>query len=190
MAARPEQPPKKPKEKRQTPEERREALRYNHMMYGPTAGERRPAAKRMLHGTAYLEHPKFQQLMAAFKQGAAAKFEVTDKGRTFTIATQDAQISFDTKVVFYARPVNRYESNLLLDRAAAVSCQAISAFAHLVFAVFRSLPEIEPPALSYLQNQFYLAGETLDVGIAEQGPNLLLGSFRTATPKPLDRPRA
>lgn len=170
--------PKKEKEKKQTPEERLQALRYNHMMYGPTAGEPRPAARRADYGAAYLKHPKFQSLMTAFKKGTPFTFEVTDKGRTFPIATDGTQITFDGKVVFYSRYLNRYEENLLLDRSVALQCQSIEAFVHLVFAVIRSLPELEAPALSHFQGQFYLDGETLDVGIAASGPNLLLGSFR------------
>ena len=178
MTAAPGKAPKKAKEKRQTPEERLEALRYNHMMYGPTAGERRPAAKKVNFGTAYLNHPKFQSLIAAFKKGAAFKFEVTDKGKVYAVATEESHLSFDGKVIFYSRHLNKYEDNLLLDRTVAVHYQAIDAFVHLAFAVLRSFPELEAPPLSYLQNQFYLGSETLDVGIAEQGPNLLLGAFK------------
>lgn len=170
--------PKKAKEKKQTPEERLQALRYNHMMYGPTAGEMRPAAKKANYGAAYLNHPKFQGLLEAFKKGTAFRFEVTDKGRAYPIATEESQLSFDGKVIFYSRHLNKYEDHLLLDRAAALHFQGIEAFVHLVFAVLRSFPDLEAPPLSYLQGQFYLGGETLDAGIAEAGPNLLLGSFR------------
>ncbi|HEX9011570.1 MAG TPA: hypothetical protein VF804_14465 [Holophagaceae bacterium] len=170
--------PKKEKEKKQTPEERLQALRYNHMMYGPTAGERRPAAKRADYGAAYLKHPKFQSLLAAFKKGAAFAFEVTDKGKTYPIATAESQITFEGRVLFYSRHLNRYEENLLLDRSVALQAQGIEALVHLVFAVVRSFPELEGPALTHFQGQFYLGGATLDIGIAESGPNLLLGSFR------------
>ncbi|GLH70993.1 hypothetical protein GETHPA_25260 [Geothrix rubra] len=178
MTAAPGKAPKKEKEKKQTPEERLQALRYNHMMYGPTAGEMRPAAKKVNYGTAYLNHPKFQSLLAAFKKGTAFSFEVTDKGRAYPIATGESHLSFDGKVVFYSRHLNKYEDHLLMDRSVAVHCQGIEAFVHLVFAVLRSFPDLEGPALSYFQNQFYLGGDTLDAGIAESGPNLLLGSFR------------
>jgi len=187
MAAAPGKAPKKEKEKRQTPEERLEALRYNHMMYGPTAGEMRPAAKKVNYGTAYLNHPKFQSLMAAFKRGAAFRFEVTDKGKVYTIATDESHLSFDGKVIYYSRHLNKYEDNLLLDRTAALHYQGIEAFVHLAFAVLRSLPELGAPPISYLQNQFYLGSETLDAGIADQGPNLLLGSFKHS--KALEKPR-
>jgi hypothetical protein len=179
--------PKKAKEKKQTPEERLQALRYNHMMYGPTAGEMRPAAKKVNYGAAYLNHPKFQGLLEAFKKGTAFRFEVTDKGRAYPIAAEESQLSFDGKVIFYSRHLNKYEDHLLLDRTAALHFQGIEAFVHLVFAVLRSFPECEGPALSYFQNQFYLGGETLDAGIAEAGPNLLLGSFRHG--KAAEKPR-
>jgi hypothetical protein len=172
--------PRKEKEKKQTPEERLQALRYNHMMYGPTAGERRPAGRRADYGAPYLKHPKFQSLMTAFKKGTAFTFEVTDKGRTFPIATDGTQITFDGKVVFYSRHLNRYEENLLLDRSIALQCQSIEAFVHLVFAVIRSLPGLEVPALSHFQGQFYLEGETLEVGIEAAGPNLMVGAYRHA----------
>lgn len=187
MTAAPGKAPKKEKEKKQTPEERLEALRYNHMMYGPTAGEMRPAAKKVNFGTAYLNHPKFQSLMAAFKRGSAFKFEVTDKGKVYTVSTEESHLSFDGKVIYYSRHLNKYEDNLLLDRAAVLHYQGIEAFVHLAFAVLRSFPELGAPPLSYLQSQFYLGGETLDAGIAEQGTNLLLGSFKHS--KVLEKPR-
>lgn len=178
MTAAPGKAPKKVKEKKQTPAERQEALRYNHMMYGPTAGERRPTTKKVNYGTPYLGHPKFQALMMAFKKGTTSKFEVTDKGRTYVIATDGSHISFDGKTIYYSRPANRHEENLLLDRAAATQFQTIEAFVHLVFAVLRSFPELGAPVLSHLNHQFYYGAETLDAGIAEQGPNLLMGSFK------------
>lgn len=168
------------KERPQTPAERQEALRYNQMMYGPTAGERRPSAKRLIYGTPYLQHPKFQSLMASFKKGTAFQFEVTDKGRTLAIATDGAHITFDGRVLFYSRPSNRFEEHLLLDRSVALHYQTLEAMAHLVFAVLRSLPELDGPQLSYLNKQFLLGAEALDAGLAEQGPNLMLGSFRHA----------
>lgn len=187
MTAAPGKAPKKEKEKKQTPEERLQALRYNHMMYGPTAGELRPAARKVNYGTAYLSHPKFQALLAAFKKGTAYRFDVTDKGRPYPIATEESQLSFDGKVIFYSRHLNKYEDHLLLDRSAALHYQGVEAFVHLVFAILRSFPELEGPALSYFQGQFYLGGDTLDAGIAESGPNLLLGSFRNG--KAAEKPR-
>lgn len=187
MTAAPGKAPKKEKEKKQTPEERLQALRYNHMMYGPTAGEMRPAAKKVNYGSAYLSHAKFQALLAAFRKGAASRFDVTDKGRAYPIATEESQLSFDGKVIFYSRHLNKYEDHLLLDRSAALHYQGVEAFVHLVFAVLRSFPELEGPALSYFQGQFYLGGDTLDVGISESGPNLLVGSFKHS--KVLEKPR-
>ena len=170
--------PKKEKEKRQTPEERQEALRYNHMMYGPTAGELRPAVKKTNLGISYLKHPKFQSLMTAFRKGTASQFDVTDKGKVFTISTDGTHICFDGKVIYYARPLNKHEDNLLLDRAATVQYQGIDALVHLAVAVLRSLPELGSPQLSYIDQQFYYGIETLESGIAEQGPNLLVGCFK------------
>ncbi len=179
--------PKKVKEKRQSPEERLEALRYNHMMYGPTAGELRPAAKKINYGSSYLQHPKFQSLMTAFKKGTAFQFDVTDKGKVLAIATDGSHISFDGRIIFYSRPSNRHEEHLLLDRSAAVQYQTLDALVHLVFAVLRSLPELGGPQLVYMSRQFYLGAETLEAGIAEQGPNLLMGSFKHS--KALEKPR-
>jgi hypothetical protein len=178
MAASPEKPPKKEKVKKQTPEERQEALRYNHMMYGPTAKELRPAAKKVNYGAAYLSHPKFQALMAAFKKGTSYQFDVTDKGKVYTIATDGSHLNFDGKTIFYSRPLNRYEENLLLDRSSALQYQTVDAFIHLAFAVLRSFAELGAPQLSYLNHQFYYGAVTLDTGIEEQGPNLLIGPYR------------
>jgi len=179
--------PKKKKDRKQTPEERLAALHYNHMMYGPTPNELRPAGKRTDYGASYLHHPKFQSLMTAFKQGTKFEFNVSDKGKTYAIATQEAHILFDGKIIYYSRPLNRYENNLLMDRAAVVQYQGKEALVHLVFAVLHSFPELEAPPLSYLHNQFYLGAETLDTGIAQQGSNLLMGSFRNL--KALEKPK-
>lgn len=178
MTATPGKSPKKAKEKKQTPAERQEAMRYNRMMYGPTAGEFRPAARKVAYGSAYLQHPKFQDLMTAFKKGLSYRFEVTDKGKLCPIATDGSHISFDGRVLFYSRPANRFEEHLLLDRTVAVQGQSYEALVHLVFAVIRSLPELEAPPLAYLNRQFHLGAETLEEGIPAQGPNLLIGSFR------------
>ena len=178
MTASPEKAPKKVKEKRQSPEERLEAMRYNHMMYGPTAGEMRPVAKKTNLGISYLKHPKFQGLITAFKKGTAYQFDVTDKGKVFTISTDGTHICFDGKIIYYSRPLNKHEDNLLLDRAATIQYQTIDALVHLAVAVLRSLPELGSPQLSYMDQQFYYGIETLESGIADLGPNLLIGSFK------------
>ena len=153
---------KKEKEKRQTPEERLEALRYNHMMYGPTAGEHRPAPKKINYGASYLTHPKFQGLMTAFKKGLASQFDVNDKGKVCTISTDGAHIAFNGKTIYYSRPLNRYEENLLLDRAAVVQFQTTDALVHLVFAVLRSFPELGAPPFYYMNHQFFQGADTLE----------------------------
>lgn len=177
MAATPGKAPKKEKEKRQTPEERLEALRYNRMMYGPTAGEARPVSKKVNLGASYLKHPKFQGLMAAFLKGASYQFDVTDKGKAYVISTDGSQILFDGKMIYYSRASNRHEDHLLMDRAAVVQLQTLDALVHLVVAVLRALPELGAPSLSYLNKQFYLGAEPLESSIEEQGPNLLMGSY-------------
>jgi hypothetical protein len=179
--------PKKPKEKRQTPAERQEAMRYNHMMYGPTAGELRPAAKKVNYGGAYLSHPKFQNLITALKKGTTFSFDVTDKGKVCAIATDGAHITFDGRVIFYSRALNKHEDNLLLDREVTVQLQTLDALVHLVFAVVRALPELGAPPFSYQARQFFLGAETLEAGIPTQGPNLLLGSFKHS--KVIEKPR-
>ena len=178
MTATPEKTAKKEKAKRQTPEERLANLRYNHMMYGPTPGERRPAAKKIDYGASYLKHPKFQSLMAAFKKGTEFQFGVTDRAKSHTISTGEGQIFFDGKLIFYSRSVNRYECDLLLDRAAAIQFHAIDAFVHLAIAVIGSLPELGTPQLRFANSEFYYGDETLESGIAQQGPNLLIGTYR------------
>jgi len=178
MTATPGKAPKKVKPKKQTPAERLEALRYNHMMYGPTAGEVRPTAKKVNYGASYLEHPKFQDLMTAFKKGTSYKFDVTDKGKVFTISTNGSQISFNGKIIYYSRSLNKHEDNLLLDRTSTVQYQTTDALVHLVFAVLRSFPEFGAPPFFYMNHQFYQGAETLEAGVAEQGPNLLIGSYK------------
>jgi hypothetical protein len=178
MTATPVKAPKKVKVKRQTPEERLQAMRYNHMMYGPTAGEVRPTVKKANYGASYLGHPKFQSLMTAFKNGGTYKFDVVDKGKACTISTDGSQISFNNKVIYYSRSLNRYEDHLLLDKTSVVHFQTVDALVHLVFAVLRSLPELGAPPFHYLNHQFFQGTETLEAGVADQGPNLLVGSFR------------
>jgi hypothetical protein len=180
MTAAPGKAPKKEKEKKQSEADRLAGLRRNHMLYGPTAGEMRPVLKKVDYGVAYLKHPKFQSLIAAFKKGTAFEFNVTDKEKVLTIATAESNISFDGKVVFYSRPSNRHEDHLLLDKQSTVHFQRIDAFVHLVFAVLKSFPELEAPPLSYLRHEFILGAEPMEAGIAEQGPNLLLGAFKHA----------
>ena len=170
--------PKKEKVKRQTPEERLEALRYNHMMYGPTAGEIRPAAKKIDYGASYLTHPKFQSLITAFKKGTEYQFDVTDKGKTYTIATDGTQITFDGKIIYYSRSLNKHEDNLLLDRSVLIQYQASEALVHLAIAVLRSFPELGTPQLKYVNHEFFYGSETLESGVVLQGPNLLVGSFK------------
>lgn len=178
MSATPGKAPKKEKVKKQTPEERLEAMRYNHMMYGPTPGEMRPAAKKINYGASYLSHPKFQSLMAAFKKGTAFKFDVTDKGKIYSISTEESHIAFDGKIIYYSRPSNRHEDHLLLDRASIIQYQATDALVHLAFAIIRSFPELGAPPFYYLNHQFYIGTETLETGMAEQGPNLLIGAYK------------
>ncbi|MCM2249371.1 MAG: hypothetical protein NDI58_02200 [Geothrix sp.] len=180
MTAQPGKPPKKEKVKKQTPEERLEALRYNHMMYGPTAKEMKPVAKKVTYGSAYLVHPKFQSLMTAFKKGTSFQFDVKDKEKTYVISTDGSSILFNGKIIYYSRPMNKYEDHLLLDRVAMTQYQTIDALVHLAFAVLRSFPELGAPALAYAQHQFHHGGETLESAIAEHGPNLLMGSYRHA----------
>jgi len=171
--------PKKEKEKRQTPEERLEAMRYNHMMYGPTEGELKLAPKKIDYGVTYLKHPKFQSLITAFKKGTAFKFEVTVADKSFAIATDGAHLSFNDKVIFYSRPLNRYEENLLMDKAALVQYQGNDALVHLAFAILRSFPELGAPQLQYHHKKFYWGPEALEAAAAEAGSNLLVGPFKT-----------
>jgi len=187
MTSNPGKAPKKVKEKKQTPEERQEALRYNHMMYGRTEGELKRIPKKVDYGVAYLKHPKFISLMTGFKNGSPFKFEVTASAKVYTIATEDAQILFNGKVIFYSRPLNRYEDNLLLDRAAAAQFQTTEAFVHLVFAVLRSFPELGAPTLTYQHATFYQGPEALESGSPDQGSNMLIGPFKHT--KHQERPR-
>jgi len=172
-----EKAPKKIKDKKQTPQERLEAMRYNHMMYGPTHREIQLSPRKTNFGGSFLKHPKFQSLITAFKNGTAFKFDITADAKILTIDTDGSHISFDGKTIFYSRALNKYEDNLLLDRAAAVQVQAIDAAVHLVFAVLRSFPELGEPPLQYLHHKFYQGNATLEMAINEQS-NLLLGPFK------------
>ncbi len=178
MAAASGKTPKSEKAKRQTPEERQAALRYNHMMYGPTAGELRPAAKKIDFGGSYLQHHKFQSLMTAFRNGTEYQFSVAHKDKSYTVSTDGTHILFDNKVIYYSRAMNKFERNLLMDRTVMLQYQAIDAFVHLAFAVIRSFPELGTTPLSYRNNEFFYGAEDLGAGIPEQGPNLLIGAYK------------
>jgi hypothetical protein len=178
MTAAPGKAPKKEKEKRQTPEERLEALRYNHMMYGPTENETRMKPPKVDYGASYLKHPKFQALMAAFRKGTAFKFEVTAADKVSEISTDGSHILFEGRILFYSRQLNRYENNLLLDREVATQLQTVDPLVHLVFAVLRSFPEMGAPQITYLRKQFYMGIETLDTGIEQHGANMLIGPYK------------
>ena len=178
MTSTPAKPPKKEKAKRQSAEKHAEGLRYIHMMYGPTAGEQKLVARKINLGTTYLASTKFQAFMAAFIKGEIHQFSVTDKGKNFVVSTDGSQILFDGKTVYYSRPLNRYEDNLLMNRVTMTQFQTTEAFIHLAVAVLRSLPELGPVQITYVNHKFYLGSETLEVAAAEQGPNLLIGAYR------------
>ena len=171
-------PPRKTKEKKQTPEERLAALRYNRMMYGPTPNERRPVPKRVDYGAPYLHHPKFQSLMTAFKNGSDYQFSVSDKGKTYAVSTHESEILFDGKMIYYCRSLNRHENSLLMDRASLVLYQANEALVHLAFAVLLYFPEIGKPLLTYARNAFFYAEGPLGANIEKEGPNLMIGVFK------------
>lgn len=171
---------KEPKQPKQTPEARLEAMRYNHMMYGPTEGELSLTPKKVDYGASYLKHPKFQSLIAAFKRGGAFKFEINTQSRQLVIATEGSHISFDGKSICYARSLNKHEDNLFLDRGTLIHFQTNDALVHLVFAVLRSFPELGVPDLAYQHHKFYAGNDTLEFGSTEQGANLLMGSFKAS----------
>lgn len=172
-------PPKKEKVKPQTPKQRLEANRYNQMMYGASSSELTPTAKKINFGATYLKHPKFQNLISAFKTGTNFQFNVSEKGKSFIISTDGTQLLFENHVLFYTRPLNKHEYNLLLDKTTMLRYLTVDAFVHLVFAVMRSFPELGSPQLRYRNNQFFWGSEELGAGIAEQGPNLLIGACKT-----------
>ncbi len=178
--------PKKEKAKKQTPQERQEAMRYIHMMYGPTAGEQKLVARKTNLGSVYLNHPKFLSLMEAFRKGGAFEFTVTDKGRTYRISTDGGQIRFDEKVLFYCRELNRHEDNLLMDRTTAIQYQANDALIHLAGAVLRSLEDLGPCQISSVNHKLYYGPDSFETAAAEHGPNFLVGSFRHK--RPLEKP--
>ncbi len=183
MADSPAKPAKKEKPKRQTEAERQAMLAYHRTMYGPTSGEPRAVVKKVDWGAPYLQHPKFLALVEAFRHGKSFEFNVTDKGRTYAVSTEGGHLRFGGAVVFYSRPINKYESSLLMDRAEALRFQEVESFAHLALAVVRSFPELGPVRLRVSNKEFWWDTERLEAGIAAQGPNLLLGDFRHATPK-------
>ena len=185
MSETPGKAPKKVKEKKQSPEERLEAMRYNHMMYGPTDGEMKLTPKKIDFGASYLKHPKFQNLMSSFKRGAAFKFDITAGGTLYTISSEGNHLYFDGKVLFYTRPLNKHEDNLFLERATCIQFQTTDAVVHLIFAVLRSFPELGEPPLQYLHHKFHYGNEILEFATTEQGTNLPMGTF--AHNKPHER---
>ena len=170
---------KKEKEKKQSPEARLEAMRYNHMMYGPTEGELKLAPKKVNYGASYLKHPKFQSLVTAFRNGNAFKFDILTDGKLVTIATDGSHIQYDGRTLFYARPLNKHEDNLFLDRASAVQLQTLDAAVHLTFAVLRAFPELGEPELTYQHHKFYHGTDALEFGTTEQTSNLMVGTFKS-----------
>lgn len=178
MTSTPGKAPKKEKAKKQTAEQRQEGIRYIHMMYGPTAGEQKLVQRKLNLGSSYLAHPKFQSLMAAFVKGDTFQFSVSDKTKNYIISTDGTHILFDGKTIYYSRPLNRHEDNLLMDRLTLAQYQTTDPLIHLAVAILRSLPELGPPKLSYVNHKFYYGAETLEAAAAEQGPNLLIGSYR------------
>ena len=187
MTETPGKSPKRIKDYKPTPEQRQANMRYNQMMYGPTAGELKHTPKKIDFGASYLKHPKFQSLLTAFRRGAAGKFEVTANGAICTIATDGTQITFNEKTIVYTRPLNKHMDNLFLDRASAVQLQGTDAVVHLVFAVLRSFPELGEPQLQYQYHKFYQGTESLETGPTGPGSNLMIGAFKHS--KPLERPR-
>jgi hypothetical protein len=184
----PEKAPKKVKEKGRTPQERLEHMQYNHLMYGRTRTEMKLVPKPVDYGASYLKHPKFQALMTAFRKGTAFSFEVKANGAATTIATDESQITFGGKELFYSRPLNRYEENLFLNRTNAVRLQESDPAVHLVFAVLRSFPELEHHGLLFLYHKFYQGNESLDSSPTGEGTNLLIGPFQHS--KVTERPRS
>jgi hypothetical protein len=182
MDAPQDKPAKPAKERRQTPEEKLEALRYNQLMYGRTSTERKLQPKRVDYGASFLKHPKFQELITAFRKGAAARFEVRADGDAFTVATDGSQITFNDKVLFYGRNAGKQVDHLYLERASAVQLQGNEVAVHLVFAVLRSFQELGEHGLIYLYHKFYQGPESLDSGPGGPGTNLDLGTFKHNRP--------
>ena len=185
MADTPTKAPKKEKVQRQSAEDRLAALRYNHMMYGPTEGEAKLTPKKVNYGAPFLKHPKFQSLMTAFRHGGAFKFDITTDGRVVSISTAENHIRFDDKTLFYARALNKHEDNLFLDRAMAVQLQSQEPVVHLVFAVLRHFSELGEPDLAYQRHKFYQGNDPLEFATGDQANNLMLGPFKCQ--RPLDK---
>jgi hypothetical protein len=183
-----EKSPKRIKDYKPTPEQRQANMRYNQMMYGPTEGELKHAPRKVDFGASYLKHPKFQSLMTAFRRGASFKFDITAGGALSCIATDGTHITFNDKVIYYTRPLNKHVDNLFLDRASAVQLQGNDAVVHLVFAVLRSFPELGEPQLAYQYHKLYQGNESLETGPTGPGSNLLIGGFKHS--KPLERPKS
>lgn len=176
MADFPSNAPKPAKDRKPTAQE----LHTNSLLYGPTGREQKPVAKKVDYGAAYLDHPKFQALIKAFRNGAPYRFEVSSAGRAYAIATANSEITVNGRVLCYSRPLNRSVDNLLLDRTTAVQLQDADPVVHLVFAVVRSFPELDAGPFTYLRRRFFHAGVALDAMPEEEGPNLLLGAFHNA----------
>ena len=170
---------KKVKEVKQTPEARLEAMRYNHMMYGPTEGELKLAPKKVNYGASYLKHPKFQSLVTAFRNGNAFKFDILTDGKLITIGTDGTHLQYDGRTLFYTRPMNKHEDNLFLDRATAIQVQSQDAAVHLTFAVLRSFPELGEPELTYQHHKFYNNTGALEFDTSDQTTNLMLGPIKS-----------
>jgi hypothetical protein len=177
-----DKPGKAPKERKQTAEERLAALRYNQLMYGRTTTERKLQPKRVDYGASFLKHPKFQELVGAFRKGAADRFEVRSEGGDCTVATDAGQITFNGKVLFYSRPSGKQVDHLYLERASAVQLQGNEVAVHLVFAVLRSFQELGEHGLLYLYHKFYQGPESLDSGPSGPGTNLDLGTYKHNRP--------
>lgn len=183
MSDLPGKTPKKVKERRSQPPDMTKSVNYSQMMYGWTENERRMLPKRVDYGASYLKHPKFQNLMTAFKKGQTFAFDVITGGDTCSIATDGTQITFKGRTLFYTRSLSKHEDNLFLDRQGAVQLQTQEAAVHLVFAVLRSLPELGETGIRYHNKKFWLGMETLETDSSDLGTNLLLGSYQHMKPK-------
>jgi hypothetical protein len=189
MNENPEKAARKPKQKqkREAPPDMTESIRYSRIMYGRTTTELKLLPKRVDHGASYLRHPKFQNLMAAFRKGAEAQFEITAGDAVSVIATSGGSITFQGRVLFYTRPQNHYENNLFLDREAAVQFQGQEAAVHLVFAVVRSFPELGDAGIRYQYHKLYHGDEVLESVSTGLNANILLGAFRNGRPSDRNR---
>jgi hypothetical protein len=189
MSGTPEKAARKPKQKqkREPPPDITESVRYSQIMYGRTTTELKMLPKRVDYGGSYLRHPKFQNLVAAFRKGTESQFDITTGDTVCTIATDGTTISFQGRKLFYTRPQNHYENNLFLDREAAVQLQTQEAAVHLVFAVVRSFPELGDTAIRYQYRKFFHGDESLESAPTGLTANLMLGAIRNH--RPSDRAR-